>query len=314
MGRTEVTNAEYVEFLNAVAASDPFELYDTQVGSSTLGGIVRTGSDGSFRYAVKPPALDGEYSYENKPVVFVSWFSAARFANWLHNGQGGQGTTEDGAYTLLGGTPTPSNAKDIRRNADARWWLPQPGEWAMAAYFDRHLDFDYDYPTDSNVVPDNNPPSLDTGNSANFYDDGYTTGNPSFPLTDAGAYKHSRSPYHTLDQGGNVSEWVELFVPEPGPPICLPIVGCIPGPLVHKSRPGFTGGSWDTDSGHLENFTVTAIGDPSGAYSRGDLGFRIASHRQGRGGPGLRIASIPEPAGITLCLSGVLMLLWRRTM
>ena len=29
MGKTEVTNAQYMEFLNAVAASDPFQRYVT---------------------------------------------------------------------------------------------------------------------------------------------------------------------------------------------------------------------------------------------------------------------------------------------
>jgi len=42
----------------------------------------------------------------NKPVIFVSWFSAARYCNWLHNGKpsGIQdvSTTEDGAYALFG--------------------------------------------------------------------------------------------------------------------------------------------------------------------------------------------------------------------
>ena len=37
----------------------------------------------------------------NKPITIVSWFDAARFCNWLHNGQG-SGSTETGAYTLNG--------------------------------------------------------------------------------------------------------------------------------------------------------------------------------------------------------------------
>jgi hypothetical protein len=38
MGKSEVTNAEYVEFLNAVAASGPYGLYSTIMGSATSGG------------------------------------------------------------------------------------------------------------------------------------------------------------------------------------------------------------------------------------------------------------------------------------
>ena len=106
IGTTEVTNAQYVEFLNAVAASDPYALYEPAMGIFSFGGIVRSGVSGSFSYAVKAPF--STYTYDNKPVSYVTWYDAIRFANWLHNGQG-TGDTENGAYTLEGGTPTPSN-------------------------------------------------------------------------------------------------------------------------------------------------------------------------------------------------------------
>src|SRR3954453_19012233 len=51
---TEVTNAQYVAFLNAVAAADPSGLYNSQMGSTSRGGITRSGSAGSFTYSVKP--------------------------------------------------------------------------------------------------------------------------------------------------------------------------------------------------------------------------------------------------------------------
>ncbi len=97
IGTTEVTNAQYVEFLNAKAASDPLGLYETVMGVTDRGGISRSGSDGSYTYATRP-------NMANKPVNYVSWYDAIRFANWLHNGQG-SGDTETGAYTLLGGRP-----------------------------------------------------------------------------------------------------------------------------------------------------------------------------------------------------------------
>ncbi|HUU94516.1 MAG TPA: hypothetical protein VM487_02165, partial [Phycisphaerae bacterium] len=61
--------------------------------------IQRGGSSGSYTYSV---ASD----WANRPVNFVSWGDAARFANWLTNGQptGVQGllTTENGSYYLNG--------------------------------------------------------------------------------------------------------------------------------------------------------------------------------------------------------------------
>ena len=44
IGTTEVTNAQYAEFLNAKAASDPLALYNTNMGSDARGGITRSGS------------------------------------------------------------------------------------------------------------------------------------------------------------------------------------------------------------------------------------------------------------------------------
>ena len=84
----DVTNAQYTEFLNAKAASDTFGLYDASMGSDIEGGITQGGSSGSFNYSVKA-------GYANKPVVFVSWYDAVRFSNWITNGQG-TGDTESG--------------------------------------------------------------------------------------------------------------------------------------------------------------------------------------------------------------------------
>ena len=127
IAKTEVTNAQYVEFLNAKAASDPYGLFNPEMTAGndngtahTWGGITRSGTDGSYTYAVK----DGR---GNNPVAFVSYFDSVRFINWLHNGQG-NGDTETGAYTLLGGTPTPTNADTLTRNAGAQYFMPSRDE------------------------------------------------------------------------------------------------------------------------------------------------------------------------------------------
>jgi len=70
----EVTNAQYVEFLNAVAASDPNQLYSTNMSASSgFGGITRSGSSGSFSYT----AITGR---EAMPVNWVSFWDATRFS------------------------------------------------------------------------------------------------------------------------------------------------------------------------------------------------------------------------------------------
>lgn len=123
IGKTEVTNAQYVEFLNAVAVtSDPYRLWPQ------LGGISGTvGSGGTVTWKVQ----DGWSP--NWPVYGVSWASAARFVNWLQNGQpigpAGPGTTETGAYTMN------SVLDFVTRNPGATWFLPTINEWYKAALY-----------------------------------------------------------------------------------------------------------------------------------------------------------------------------------
>ena len=119
-----VTNCEYVEFLNAVASTDTYNLYNTDMGSDARGGITRSGSSGSYTYSVKT-------NMGNKPVNYVSWFDCARYCNWLHNGKS-NGSTESGAYTIPDGR-TSGNA--VPSNNDAKYHLPTENEWYKAAYY-----------------------------------------------------------------------------------------------------------------------------------------------------------------------------------
>ena len=183
ISKYEVTNAQYAEFLNAKAAADPLGLYNTFMGRTTQGGITRSGSPGSYTYAVKT-------GFADKPVNWVSFYDALRFTNWLNNGRGGA-DTETGAYTLLGGTATP--------NPGAIVFLPSENEWYEAAYFNGTTYLDY--PAGSNAATVCAAPGA-TPNTANCR---LAAGG----VTDVGAYTGSASPYGTFDQGGNVFEWNE---------------------------------------------------------------------------------------------------------
>ncbi len=197
IGTYEVTNAQYAAFLNAKAASDPLGLYSTNMGG-VYGGITRSGSSGSYTYST----ISGR---EHMPVIYVSWYDSIRFANWLHNGQG-TGDTETGAYTILGGTATPTNGLSITRNPGAQWWLTSEDEWYKAAYHKNDGDTAnyFEFPTSSDLAPTAVVPPGGS-NSANYV-------SAVLDLTDAGAYVDSDSPYGTFDQGGNVWEWNESLV------------------------------------------------------------------------------------------------------
>ena len=49
----EFTNQQYTDFLNSVAATDTYSLYNANMGSNAVGGITRSGQEGSYSYSVK---------------------------------------------------------------------------------------------------------------------------------------------------------------------------------------------------------------------------------------------------------------------
>lgn len=175
IGKYEVTNAQYAEFLNAKAATDTYALYNSNMASY---GITRSGSSGLHTYSVTS-------GFENRPVVFVSWYDAARFSNWLANAQG-SGDTETGSYTLKGATTGVFEA-----NVGATVFIPNEHEWYKAAYYNGAASTYSLYPNGQNSI---------TTADANF-------GNNVGSSTDVGTYSSAQSFYGTFDQGGNVSEW-----------------------------------------------------------------------------------------------------------
>lgn len=191
MAKYEVTNAQYAEFLNAKALSDPYGLYNLNMANFN-GGITRSGSDGSYSYSV----ITGR---EAMPVNFVSVFDAMRFVNWVHNGQGNH-DTESGAYTM----PTSTFGLPPARNSNAWIFLPTNDEWHKAAYYDADAGDFFDYPAGSDTVITCSAPTTDT-NRANC---GGVVGG----FTKVGSYSGSPSPSGTFDQAGNIAEWTETEV------------------------------------------------------------------------------------------------------
>jgi sulfatase modifying factor 1 len=286
IGKYEITAGQYAEFLNAVAKDDPNDLYAPSMafpGGEQYAGpwgcnIRRNGASPTYSYSI---AAD----WADRPVNWVSFWDAARFANWLHNGQPtgpeGPGTTEDGAYHDVG------NQSLFARNPGAKFFIPTVDEWYKAAYHDKSAGLAakyFDYPTGSNNEPFNTLP--DPGNHANFYDYRsnasfdytYTIGSPYY-RTPVGAFVNSASSYGTFDQGGNVSERNETIL----------------GPTTRGER----GGSFQ-DHGVQMQAAFYGYGYPiDTTFKNYDLGFRVA-------------AAVPEPsAGMLAILAIGIMWLWK---
>jgi sulfatase modifying factor 1 len=215
IGTYEVTIQQYTDFLNAAAKSDPYSLYNPNMSTdANIAGIQQNGSSGSYAYSV----IGGS---GNKPITYVSWFDAARFANWMHNGQG-SGSTETGAYTLVEG----QTSGDARaRNTGAQYYIPTMNEWYKAAYYSPLLNSGsggyYEYATQNNSTPDNmigggsNQANYlvwrggITGNVFSVTQSNVYDANQNY-LTDVGSFANSASYYGTFDQTGNVYEWNDL--------------------------------------------------------------------------------------------------------
>ena len=262
IAKNETTIAQYTVFLNAVAKSDPYGLYNTLMGTNlNIAGISRSGDSGNYSYSV--------IGSGNRPITYVSWYDAARFANWLHNGQG-SGDTETGAYTLNG-----TSSAIITKNEGATVWIPSENEWYKAAYYDPTKNSGaggyWLHANQSDSMTSNN---IGAAGAANYRAGDYaTTGNNNYSssqnyLTDVGAYgSNSDSYYGTNDQAGNVREWNDA--------------------VISVWYRGLRGGDWnDTGAASLDS-SIRGVDAPSSQYN--DVGFRLAT-------------SVPEPSGLVLTM------------
>ena len=280
IGKYEVTNAQYAEFLNAVNPTGsgtggvgPNGIYNTNMGSNVRGGITyNAGAANGAKYTIRA-------NMGNKPVNYVSWYDSARFTNWLGNGQG-TGSTETGAYTLSGNTGI------ITKNVGATVYIPSEDEWYKAAYYDPTAgagggDNYWLYPTQSNTAPTVASANFSTGDITNpganvaNYNDAADWNSQNGNVTTVGSAA-ANNYFGTADQGGNLHEWNDA--------------------VIDGSTRGLRGASWNgseiiLSSSYRRNNVPTLEGDAAG----------------------FRVASVPEPTSLLLTmLAGGMMLIRRK--
>ena len=275
IGKYEVTNSQYATFLNAVDpdGANANSLYNSNMGSNARGGITYTAGSGSgAKYTLRT-------SMGDKPVNYVSWYDAARFANWMMNGQGA-GSTETGAYTLNGNTGI------ITKNVGATVYLPSEDEWYKAAYYDPTPgagggDNYWLYASQSDTAPtvavasatgDITNPGANVANYASGADWNSQIGN----VTTVGSAA-ANNYFGTADQGGNVFEWNDA--------------------VISGSSRGLRGGSFFLRPGTDLRASYRLGNVPASEYDF--VGFRVAS--------------VPEPSSLLLTmLAGGVMLARRK--
>ncbi len=238
IGKHEITNEQYVQFLNSVATkSDADGAYHVNQGIfKAQGGISRTVISGQSYYSATPIMA-------NKPVNWVNWYNAARFCNWVHHGMpscfskneivSSPSVTDSGSYDFgkrsddtekIEGKIVSYPAWTIeRRNPVARTYLPNVNEWHKAAYYDnvrQGKPMGYWLFTGRSMTPPakatatNYGVAIDRGNSANFgrsakWSNQAVGASDMFLINVGSCGSSSESAYGCADMLGNVWEWCE---------------------------------------------------------------------------------------------------------
>ena len=203
-----------------------------------------------------------------KPATGLSWFEAARFVNWL-NEDAGFGPAykfdDQGAFQLWEPTDPGYNPNNLFRNRNARYVLPSVDEWYKAAFYDPLIDAYWDYPTGSDDPPIPVASGTDPGTAVW----NQTTGPADIALA-GGA-----SPYGTVGQGGNVTEWQES-----------PTSGAVQAPPVVTVR-SIRGDNWGL-AVNADGLSSIAVTDRLADFPSSSVGFRILA--------------VPEPISSSLII------------
>ncbi len=209
IAKTEVTSAQWVEFVNAFLPYVP------------------EGLDNAARFTgrfVRP--VDGPNGRTFRPIrglenisETVGWEFALRYANWLHNDKSSERWAfETGVYDLRRSWWDYGNAPDriwnIERSPDARFWIPNEDEWIKAMYYDpnRYGEGEggyWQYPdsSDTPLIPGYPEDGGET-------DAGLDIGDPDARYVLTRSYPDVMSPWGLFDGSGGSAEIVEGYIPE----------------------------------------------------------------------------------------------------
>ena len=216
----------------------------------------------------------------SQPAANIDWYEAAAFVNFLNTN-----SAKTAAYDLAFSNGSWSMAlwsseqawtaggTNLYRNKDAFYFLPSENEWYKAAYYNAAGTNYFLYPTGSDTAPTAVASGTNAGSAV--YD-----GAASVPAIVASA--GGLSPYGTMGQGGNVSEWNESAYG-----------GTNSSPSEGRA---IRGGYWNTSEYGLRS-SSRLDGYPANEYA----------------GVGFRVASVPEPSTYVLVLLGAgAVYLWKR--
>jgi formylglycine-generating enzyme required for sulfatase activity len=252
ISKTEMSAADWAPFANAnLRIGDPWE---TGL-NAYFGQMLDIGPGGILQPRTDIPAGD------RLNLGSVTWYDAARYCNWLHNGKAEtREAMEYGAYDLRGFPPNPNPITPPTRLPGATFFLPTDDEWVKAVHFDPNRYGTeqpgyWDYPLASDAPPIPGPVGVGNTNA------GYAAGGLDPLVFRVGAYNYATTPWGLLDASGGRSEWLET-----------PSTGIVPTRQYEGAASGLSNSQ---TSLNLDYIVRTGQEIPQSRWSW--LGFRVAS-------------------------------------
>lgn len=198
--RTEVTVSQHRTFLQAI---EPF-VDDWTAGVTTPQEWFGQRMNGSMQ--ITP-------GWENAATT-MSFYTAAMFCNWLHNGQVNEAWAfQSGAYDVSTFRQTDANGvaiDQLTHSPGARFWIPNRDEWIKGMYWDPTKDGEGGYWLHPNQTNDPLTPGLPGEPGAQTSAGAVPWNSPkeTMPI-DVGSYPDAASFWGLLDGSGGSSEMLE---------------------------------------------------------------------------------------------------------
>ncbi|MBX3410916.1 MAG: SUMF1/EgtB/PvdO family nonheme iron enzyme [Phycisphaeraceae bacterium] len=218
IGRTEVTTAQWVEFLNSAMARPDSLGFPVQWWTMPLwwGAMDDPAYSGpGRRFVVRTDIPDAGML----PVSGISWRMSAVLCNWLHNDKSAArdafmtGAYDVGTFSPVVVTNTPFTDQ-ATRSPGAKYWIPSLDEHMKASHYDPHRHGPgqagwWEHAGMSDVPLIYAPPQSFGGDGSGQANAIFRLPNSMELLIPLGAYPDVVSPWGLLDTAGGTREWTE---------------------------------------------------------------------------------------------------------